>query len=145
MQYRDTQNSPGYQLWLASNAWMRIVRKALVPYDLTHVQFILLVSVDILTNENGKATQADVSRFAALDENMTSQVTKALVKKGLIERIPCPADARAYRIALTEAGATRTVEARQAVRPAIEGFFAPLGDKVADLTQLLKCVIQPED
>ncbi|MEA2553414.1 MAG: hypothetical protein QOJ65_1590 [Fimbriimonadaceae bacterium] len=137
MTYQDPRLSPAYQLWLASNAWQRKVRRALEPFDLTHVQFVILASIDLLAREGTQPTQIAVCRFAALDENMTSQVVKTLIQKGLVRREQHADDARAKILALTKSGQETTCGARSAVKPATLAFFAPLGERADELTALL--------
>lgn len=132
------QDSPAYQLWIASNSWLRAVRRALEPLDLTHVQFIILGSIQRLAEDGLQPTQAEVCRFAALDENMMSQVVKVLTEKGLIKRVKHPADGRAQFLELTEAGKQLRDRARESVLPATHEFFSILGDEVGELTRLLR-------
>jgi DNA-binding MarR family transcriptional regulator len=142
----DLQKNPGYQLWLATNAWQRIIRKALEPLHLTHVQFVLLASIDLLRDEDeGVTTQAKVSRFAATDENMTSQVIRSLANRGLLVRACHPTDARARCLSLTEEGRKLLADAKAAILPARERFFAPLGDRAADLALLLREVVDQDE
>ena len=74
MKQAELSANPAYQLWLATNAWQRCIRKALEPFDITHCQFVVLASVDLLADAGDLPTQVAVHRFAAIDENMTSQV-----------------------------------------------------------------------
>jgi DNA-binding MarR family transcriptional regulator len=134
----EVKQSPAYQLWLASNAWVRVVRKALEPLDLTHVQYVVLSSAVRLAREHDVVTQADVCRFAALDENMMSQVVKTLVGKGLLERVPHPDDRRAHVLVPTDVGLSLAEAARAAVKPATERFFASLGSDLPNFTRLLR-------
>jgi DNA-binding MarR family transcriptional regulator len=145
MKYLDLDKNPGYQLWLATNAWQRIVRKALEPLHLTHVQFVLLASLSVLGEENACITQAQVSRFAATDENMTSQVVRSLADRGLLTRAEHPTDARARCLELTAEGAEVLAQARAAVKPARDKFFAPLGDRAETLAQLLREIAADTD
>jgi DNA-binding MarR family transcriptional regulator len=140
MKYADRERNPAYQLWLASNAWQREVRRALEPLDLTHVQFVILASVSILSEEFGRCvSQVQVCRFAVTDANMTSQVVRSLVEKGWLLRLPHPEDKRAHRLKLTEEGARLTAEARLIVRGCAEEFFySRLGDKHDQLVELLR-------
>ena|SRR5579862_2024514 len=147
MRYRDLERNPGYQLWLATNAWQRILRKALEPHQLTHVQFVLLASIDLLGDSNctGCVTQAQVSRFAATDENMTSQVIRSLADRNLLVREEHPTDARARTLNLTPEGEKLLAEAKAVLIPAREKFFAPLGDRAALLADLLREVVDGEE
>jgi DNA-binding MarR family transcriptional regulator len=138
MQYPDVESSPAYQLWLVTNAWQRRARHSLEPFNLTHVQFVILACIDLLHQQKGAPTQAEVCRFADLDENMTSQVLRGLEQRGLVVRDKHPTDGRAHLLALTPAGRTLRDQAKQVVRAASEKFFAPLGEDVTALTGLLR-------
>ena len=144
MKYRDLEKNAGYQLWLATNAWQRIMRKALDPLGLTHVQFVMLASIDLLGNESACVTQAQVSRFAATDENMTSQVIRSLADRELLNRGEHPTDARARCLALTAAGKKLLAEAKAVVIPAREAFFAPVGDG-SKLAELLRKIVEAQE
>jgi DNA-binding MarR family transcriptional regulator len=141
MQYLDLEENPAYQLWLATNAWQRMIRKALDPLDLTHVQFVILSSITLLTSEEQGPTQIDVSRFADLDVNMTSQVLKGLEQRGLVVRGKHPDDGRAHVLALTADGARVQADAKSLVRPASEAFFKPIEDR-KQLAGLLRALHQ---
>lgn len=138
MRREELDRSPAYQLWLVSNAWQRILRKALAPYGLTHVQFTLLAATDLIRGEEKSVTQRHICRFAEIDENMTSQVVKSLIEKRLITRSPNPEDARAYRIELTEEGARLLADARASMKGAKEAFFAPVAGREAELVEMLR-------
>jgi hypothetical protein len=42
MRFGAPERSPGFVLWRAMLAWQRRIRAALAPYELTHVQFVML-------------------------------------------------------------------------------------------------------
>ena len=134
----DPSKSPAYQLWLATNAWQRCVRKALEPFDITHCQFIILASIDLLKESGELPTQVAVHRFGQIDENMTSQVVRTLMSKGFLNRTKHPTDGRGNVLGLTQSGFELLETARGAVRPAIDEFFAPLGDDLIQITELLR-------
>src|SRR4051812_36015169 len=145
MKYQDLDKNPAYQMWLASNAWQRVVRKTLEPFHLTHVQFVLLASADVLGEGSSCVTQAQVARFAATDENMTSQVIRSLADRELLVRAEHPTDARARCLELTPEGHRLLMEAKAAMLPARDKFFAPLGDRAADLAKLLSEIVDQAD
>ena len=62
--------SPAYKLWLASNAWIRVIQRVLAPFGITHVQYILLAAIDVLSETQEQVTQVAVCRFAGVDPNM---------------------------------------------------------------------------
>lgn len=134
----ELDRNPAYQMWRASNAWQRVVRRALSDVGITHVQFVLLASADILGMEGKAVTQRHICRFADVDENMTSQVMKSLIDKGYVTRKPHPDDARAWQIQLTSAGRELLEGARAALKPAKEAFFAPAAGREDELADLLR-------
>jgi len=138
LKHFDPTASPAYQLWLVTNAWQRTVRKILEPFDITHCQFVILAAVDLLIQKEETPTQVAVHRFAAIDENMTSQVVKTLIGKDLLLRNPNPTDGRGHVLALTKSGEKLLEEVRAVVRPAADEFFSPLGDELGNLTDLLR-------
>jgi DNA-binding MarR family transcriptional regulator len=135
---RDLKESPGYQLWIATNRWQRFLRRALEPMGLTHVQYIVLIIVWRLSANMPHVTQASVSKLGDLDANMASQVIRSLVEKGYLTREPHPEDGRAVSLALTKQGLTLVTEARKAVIPLVEEFFEPLGKEEKSLADLLR-------
>src|SRR5207247_6348908 len=89
-------DSPGFLLWRASLRWQRLMTGSLRPYGLTHVQFVLLASLWWLTKKGGeRPSQRRLADFAATDPMMTSQVLRALERRGLVVRSSHPTDSRA--------------------------------------------------
>jgi DNA-binding MarR family transcriptional regulator len=114
--------SPGFLLWQATRRWQRELTAALKPLELTHVQFVLLASVWWL----GEPTQRELADQAATDPMMTSQVVRALEKRGLVERRPDPNDGRAWRLVATASGAELAQRAIRVVEDADAAFFEPV-------------------
>lgn len=133
----ELSRNPAYQLWLATNSWQRVVRKALQPLGLTHVQYTVLASVALLGEGGTVVTQTDVCRFGSLDPNMVSEVVGCLVTRGLLIRQDHPTDRRARQLQLSDAGSEMVLAAKQASRPAMEEFFAPLGSESKELARML--------
>lgn len=118
--------SPGFLLWRATLRWQRSVAAALAPLDLTHVQFVLLACTWWLNDQGEDPTQVRLAAQAGTDIKMTSQVLKALEKKGLIEREVDPADTRARRLRATPRG-KRLAPRAIAVAEAVDAeFFSEL-------------------
>ncbi|MFD8706665.1 MarR family winged helix-turn-helix transcriptional regulator [Kitasatospora sp. NPDC059648] len=130
--------SPGFLLWRVTLAWQRELAAALRPYDLTHVQFVLLAGAWWLGADEGPPTQRRLAEHSGTDPMMTSQVLRTLEGKGLVERVPDPADSRAKRVRVTEAGEALRERAMYAVEEADARFFAPVprGDALAVLNAL---------
>ena len=131
--YPDPQASTGFMLWRVTNSWQRAIRSALAPFDLTHVQFVLL-AVLASTDNTMSVTQRDLAERAATDPMMTSQVLRVLEGKGLIVRLAHPTDGRARTLAITDAGIALVNRANTVVEEADRDYFAVLDDAVSDFT-----------
>ncbi|MGI8767920.1 MAG: MarR family winged helix-turn-helix transcriptional regulator [Propionibacteriaceae bacterium] len=151
-------DSPGLLLWQVTNRWQAAQRAALAPLGLTHVQFVLLASLTWLAQEPiappvaqepiapavahadqraGAVTQRDVADLAATDPMMTSQVLRALERKGLLERADHPTDGRAKAIRTTAAGVAVANRAIAVVERCDLDFFGVLGPACTELTRTL--------
>ncbi|MBL7977035.1 MAG: MarR family transcriptional regulator [Bacteroidetes Order II. Incertae sedis bacterium] len=82
--------------------WRREIKKALEKYELTHAQFVLLVSIHRLTLEKQSVTQILLSNHAKIDLMATLTVLRTLQTKELIERQEHETDTRAKIVGLTE-------------------------------------------
>jgi DNA-binding MarR family transcriptional regulator len=111
----------------------------LEPHQLTHVQFVLLASLWWLTeHEDHPPTQARLAQQAGTDPMMTSQVTRKLETRGLLERAFDPTDSRARRLRLTAAGRALVARALADVEAADNEFFSALGGDRDTFTQGLQ-------
>ena len=131
------RQSPGFLLWRVTLAWQRLMRAALAPHDLTHVQFVLLASTWWLTRSGEPPTQRELADQAGTDTMMTSQVVRKLAERGLIERAEDPADARAKRLRVTESGLDLVAKALKDVEAADAEFFGKLGTRGDDFVAAL--------
>lgn len=135
--FSTDQESPGLGLWRLSNTWQAHQRRALVPFGLTHVQFVLLASLVWLEGDT-PITQNQLAHFAHVDPMMTSQVLRALEEKGLLRRERHPGDARARALIATPEGVAVANRANSAVEEADATFFAALTvDERVFFTQIL--------
>ena len=131
--HSNPQTSTGLMLWRVTNSWQREIRAALAPFDLTHVQFVLLA---VLASLDGEAavTQRDLAERAVTDPMMTSQVLRTLEKKGLVERRQHPTDGRARILSITQEGLLLVNRANAVVEATDRDYFAPLGSSGGDFT-----------
>ncbi|MCW2882261.1 MAG: hypothetical protein JWQ95_6361 [Sphaerisporangium sp.] len=119
-------DSPGFLLWTATLRWQRIIAATLQPYDITHVQFVLLASAWWLGSNEEPPTQRRLAEHAGTDPMMTSQVLRTLEGKSLIRREVHERDSRARRVLLTDSGQRTLAKAIKAVESADHDFFSPL-------------------
>jgi DNA-binding MarR family transcriptional regulator len=125
--FERADDSTGLLLWQATNRWQSAQRATLKPFELTHVQFVLLASLTWLAADN-MVTQRALADHAAMDPMMTSQVLRALEARGLVRRLPHPDDRRAMLVEVTDAGTSLVNRAIGAVERCDADFFGPLGE-----------------
>ncbi|MFI6211559.1 MarR family winged helix-turn-helix transcriptional regulator [Nocardia brasiliensis] len=139
-EFARADDSPGLLLWQVTNRWQAAQRAALAPFDLTHVQFVLLAALTYFSGDDEPLMQRDLAEYAATDPMMTSQVLRALEQKGLVERRAHPSDRRAKSLVPTAAGVALANRAIVAVEDCDREFFGPLGARTrpfaADLRTL---------
>jgi DNA-binding MarR family transcriptional regulator len=134
--FDDAEESPGLLLWQVTNRWQAAIRAVLKPFDLTHVQFVLLASLTWLAHE-GPVTQKRLADHAATDPMMTSQVVRTLEQKGLVRRESDPVDRRAKALTVTADGSALANRAVVAVEACDRAFFGRLGEREAALRTAL--------
>jgi DNA-binding MarR family transcriptional regulator len=124
--------SLGFLLWHATLRWQRSIAAALKPLDLTHVQFVLLAVLWwYVTVRKERPSQRQLAEQAGTDPMMTSQVVRALERKGLLIRAPDPDDSRARRLNLTPSGRRLARRAIEVVEAVDDEFFAAVRDPEA--------------
>ncbi|GAB1691197.1 MarR family winged helix-turn-helix transcriptional regulator [Krasilnikovia sp. M28-CT-15] len=133
----SADESPGLLLWQVTNRWQAAQRAALKPFDITHVQFVLLATLTYL-QASGPVTQKALAGMAATDPMMTSQVLRTLEGRRLVHRPAHPSDRRARAVAVTEAGRDLANRAVVAVEACDAAFFADLGADLPAFTTALR-------
>ena len=138
--FNEAQDSPGLLLWQLSNKWQAQQRAALKPFDITHVQFVLLAT---LTFAHGQRTftQKQLASYAQIDVMMTSQVLRKLEQKALIIREPSATDKRAIVINPTPAGVELANRAVAEVEAVDQAFFGVLGASMPDFVSAMQKLV----
>jgi MarR family transcriptional regulator, organic hydroperoxide resistance regulator len=141
LQFDKAEDSTGFLLWQVTNLWQREIRKALIKYDLTHSQFVLLASVHWLTLTRQDVTQILLSSHTRIDPMTTSTVLGTLQFKGLIMRQEHSTDTRAKTVALTTSGLKVIKKAVKTIDQFDDSFFGPLGEKTKELNKTLQTML----
>lgn len=136
------EDSSGFLLWQVTSLWQREIRKALLPYDLTHSQFVLLASTHWLTLQNEDVTQILLSGHTKIDPMTTSTVLRTLQAKGLLKRQEHSTDTRAKTVMLTEAGIAVIKQAVVVVEDFDKRFFSAIGSDVSSFNKKLMALLQ---
>lgn len=130
--------SPGFLLWHVTLGWQRAIAAALAPFELTHVQFVLLACTWWLEERGQTPNQLALARQAGTDVKMTSQVVRKLEARALLARTVDAADTRARRLRPTPQGADLARRAIAAVENVDDRFF---GDQAQAMTPILQRVV----
>jgi DNA-binding MarR family transcriptional regulator len=126
--------------------WQRRLEKALEPVGLTHLQFILLATIDWLERSGEVPSQARLANFTLFDRVMISKVLTLLVQKGLIVRDAHPTVAKAKRVDLTTAGRQALARARPLWAETEERYFGQIGaERMTVLGELLDQLLENGD
>lgn len=137
--FDSDRDSPGFLLWQVTNRWQAAIRACLRPFDLTHVQCVLLAA---LTWADAELTQVELANRTHADPMMTSQVLRALEAKGFVVRKPHPDDRRARLLEVTPQGAELARRANAAVEAADAEFFGPESGRARTLAEHLAGLVE---
>lgn len=141
-EHPNADDSVGLLLWQVTNRWQAAQRAALKPFELTHVQFVLLASLTFLGGDH-PVTQRDLAAHAYTDPMMTSQVLRALEQRGLVQRAAHPEDGRARAVTATPGGAALANRANAVVEGCDRDFFAAVAPDTRSFTAALRRLRDP--
>lgn len=139
---QKAEDSSGFLLWQVTNLWQREIKKALLPFDLTHSQFVILASTHWLILQKAEVTQIILSNNTKIDPMTTSQVLRALQKKEFISRKEHITDTRAKTIEITETGKETIKKAVIAVENFDREFFSKLETAPQEFNQNLLSLLK---
>jgi MarR family transcriptional regulator, organic hydroperoxide resistance regulator len=140
--FNSPHASTGFLVWQMNNLWQRQIRAALEPFELTHVQFVLLAGLLWLKNHDDEDVhQAQLANFVKADVMMTSKVVRSLEEKGLLARGAHPGDTRAKSLQLTHQGHELLLRAIPTVEACDAQFFQVLGTQTAEFNAQLLAII----
>ncbi len=142
-QFRKPSETSGFLLWRTHNLWQIEIKDALKPFELTHVQFILLAGIHSLQKGKEKVTQVMLSQFVQADINMTSAVLRVLEEKKLLKRKQNVIDRRANSLTLTKDGKELVVKAIEKVELFEQEFFSKASP--VEFSETLKTIINTSD
>ncbi len=98
------EKAVGFVLWRVVHRYTREVDRALVPLDLTHLQFTTLAMAAWLGRTGEAVTQVALARAADIQSMQVSHMLKILEDKGFVTRTRHVADTRAKHLQMTAAG-----------------------------------------
>ena len=137
---KEPNNNIGYLLWQTNMLWQRQMNSALSQVELTHTQFVILISLGWLLKNSSNVTQAEIADFSKTDRMMVSKILRTLQKKELIARKEHEKDTRAKCVFLTKKGEETLQKAFKIKIHANNEFFSSLPDQerfMKDLKHIL--------
>ncbi len=102
----------GFKLYQKALAWERAVKLALKPYQLTHLQWLVLTYLTGLATTKHKPTVMEIAHCLQLDPPTTTQVLTALTRKNLVHKLR---QGNAYQVSATADGRIVALKSRSLV------------------------------
>ena len=127
------ENAFGFVLWRITSRYQREMDRALLNLDLSNLQFVTLALVGWMQRSGASVTQIELSRFSGIHPMQLSQMLKILESKKFVERRRDPADSRAKRVILTQAGFTVLAKALPLAVQVQSRLFGKTGAKGSPL------------
>lgn len=137
-QHQHPKEDTGFLLWKLSRLWKSNINACLEPHGLTHVQYLVLVSLQRRIKQGLLTTQQDLATDAAIDKMMASKVVNALIQKGLISKVRDTRDRRAFQLQLTGQGTDAIATLRAEVSMADQKFFESVTINKFSIASILK-------
>ena len=136
----NTGGGYGFTLLKAAQVWRTEASEALREHELTLPQFLVVMALYRRSRHGwDPLTQSDVATRLGMDANTTSQIVRALERRGLLTRTPHPDDARARALALTTDGIERGRKASASARALNELFFSAVApEQLTNLGDILE-------
>jgi DNA-binding MarR family transcriptional regulator len=106
----------------------RLVTEALAAAGTRRYHYSLLAALD----ENGPASQADLSRRTTIDRSDMVAAVNELAEQGYVERTPDPEDRRRNVVAMTAAGRERLEQIDSLIAEVQTRILAPLSPSERD-------------
>jgi len=124
------EDSPGFMLWQMTAAWQHCIRSTLKPYNISHIQHVILAVLLWLEKSEISPTQNDIARMANLDKMGVSKSLKKLAKDGYVKRYESKSNSRAKQVELTKKGVELATILVPLVEKTDEEFFSRLQGEV---------------
>lgn len=139
----STGGGYGFALLKAAQAWRTEANEVLREHELTVPQFLVTMALYRQARHGwDPLSQSEVATRLGMDANTTSQIVRALERRGLLTRTPHPDDARSLALALTPEGIDRGREASASARQLNDLFFSAVApEQLTDLGDILNSLI----
>ena len=143
--FKESHQSVGLIFWKVSTLWQRKIKENLNKINLTHTQFVILATIQELSERYEIITQKEISDFSSVDTMTVSSVLRLLEKKKFLTRTPHPTDTRANKIKMTSEGEKMIHIAIPVVEAVDDEFFFDDDKKNMKFIELLKKLEENSD
>lgn len=133
---RAPEDSIGFLLWRLAHRHQREIDRTLADLDLTHLQFVTLVTTAWLSRQASPLAQTELVAFSQIHPMQVSTILKTLEKKDFIVRSRRTADPRTKAVELTREGIAALHRALPRVKAVQERFFGDADS--ANLHEILR-------
>lgn len=134
----DAESSTGLLFIRVYNKWHSIIKQELRNLGITHPQFVVLTSLNFLSQSNENVTQASIAKMSDMDVMSVSQIVKGLEKNEFIKRTTNPNDSRANTVMLLPKGQEIVKLALPVVEKVDADFFGVLQENESVFRKYLK-------
>jgi len=134
----DAESSTGLLFIRVYNKWHTMITRELRKLGITHPQFVVLTTLNFLSQSDDNVTQASIAKLADMDVMSVSQIIKGLEKKEFIMRTTNPNDSRANAVILLSKGQEMVKKALPIVERTDDQFFGVLKENENIFRQYLK-------
>lgn len=119
----------------------KISNRMLVPYDLTHTQFKILMM--LYRNQDKEIRQADIEADFSMTNPTVTGIIQNLEKKNLVRRVANPKDKRSKVLVLTERAHQMEPEMKELAKQRESQITKNLTEEECDLlANLLKKILE---
>ncbi|TLP39398.1 MarR family winged helix-turn-helix transcriptional regulator [Arcobacter arenosus] len=115
----------GYHFTSITLIIKRMMESCLKPYNLTHLQFSILVNL----YKNNVSTQKELLKYTYGDEASITRLINRMESKGFLKRVPSIEDKRKKKIILTEEGINLTEEVLSCAKEVNNSLVEDLDEK----------------
>lgn len=122
----NAESSTGLLFIRVYNKWHSTIAQELRKLGITHPQFVVLTTLNFLSQSDSNVTQVSISKMADMDVMTVSQIIKGLEKKEFIRRTINPKDSRANSVILLPKGQEMVKLALPVVEKIDDDFFGIL-------------------
>ncbi len=134
----DAESSTGLLFIRVYNKWHSIITQELRKLGITHPQFVVLTTLNFLSQSDDNVTQVSIAKMADMDVMSASQIIRGLEKKEFIKRTTNPEDSRANSVILLPKGQEMVRLALPIVEKIDEEFFGVLHENEVLFRNYLK-------